>query len=55
MQDGIIFSESIARNIAVDDSDIDKEKLLTEKNLKIALVLLGRNHAATLISFRTMW
>lgn len=28
MQDGIIFSESIARNIAVDDSDIDKEKLL---------------------------
>lgn len=28
MQDGIIFSESIARNIAVDDSDIDKERLL---------------------------
>lgn len=28
MQDGVIFSESIARNIAVDDSDIDKEKLL---------------------------
>ncbi len=28
MQDGIIFSESIARNIAVDDGDIDKERLL---------------------------
>ena len=27
MQDGIIFSESIARNIAVDDEDIDVEKL----------------------------
>ena len=23
MQDGVIFSESIARNIAVDDGDID--------------------------------
>lgn len=28
MQDGIIFSESIARNIAVDDGKIDKERLL---------------------------
>lgn len=28
MQDGIVFSESIARNIAVDDGDIDKERLL---------------------------
>ena len=28
MQDGVIFSESIARNIAVDDGDIDKEQLL---------------------------
>lgn len=28
MQDGYIFSESIARNIAVDDGDIDKERLL---------------------------
>ena len=28
MQDGVIFSESIARNIAVDDSDIDKKRLL---------------------------
>lgn len=27
MQDGIIFSESIARNIAVDDGEIDKERL----------------------------
>lgn len=27
MQDGVIFSESIARNIAVDDNDIDKERL----------------------------
>ncbi len=27
MQDGVIFSESIARNIAVDDGEIDKEKL----------------------------
>ena len=28
IQDGVIFSESIARNIAVDDGDIDKERLL---------------------------
>lgn len=28
MQDGYIFSESIARNIAVDDNEIDKERLL---------------------------
>ena len=28
MQDGVIFSESIARNIAVDEGDIDKERLL---------------------------
>ena len=27
MQDGYIFSETIARNIAVDDGDIDKERL----------------------------
>ena len=27
MQDGVIFSESIARNIAVDDSEIDVERL----------------------------
>ena len=27
MQDGTIFSESIARNIAVDDNDIDKERM----------------------------
>lgn len=34
MQDGVIFSESIARNIAVDDGDIDMERL--EKAAKIA-------------------
>lgn len=28
MQDGVIFSESIARNIAVDDSDIDVNRLV---------------------------
>lgn len=28
MQDGVIFSESIARNIAVDDNDIDMERLV---------------------------
>lgn len=28
MQDGIIFSESIARNIAVDDNDIDNTRLI---------------------------
>ena len=28
MQDGVIFSESIARNIAVDDREIDTEKLM---------------------------
>ena len=27
MQDGVIFSESIARNIAVDDTDIDDRRL----------------------------
>ena len=34
MQDGVIFSESIARNIAVDDGDIDTERL--EKAARIA-------------------
>ena len=34
MQDGIIFSESIAHNIAIDDGDIDKKRL--EKAAKIA-------------------
>ena len=29
MQDGVIFSESIARNIAVDDEEIDKQRLQT--------------------------
>ena len=29
MQDGVIFSESIARNIAVDDNEIDKQRLQT--------------------------
>lgn len=28
MQDGVIFSESIARNIAVDDAEIDQVRLL---------------------------
>lgn len=28
MQDGVIFSESIARNIAIDDGEIDKERLV---------------------------
>jgi len=28
MQDGVIFSETIARNIAVDDGDIDKKRLM---------------------------
>ncbi|CCZ14188.1 bacteriocin-processing peptidase [Prevotella sp. CAG:487] len=28
MQNGVIFSESIARNIAVDDGDIDKERMV---------------------------
>ncbi len=36
MQDGVIFSESIARNIAVDDGDIDKERLL--KAARIACI-----------------
>ena len=36
MQDGVIFSESIARNIAVDDGDIDVMRL--EKAAKIANV-----------------
>lgn len=36
MQDGVIFSESIARNIAVDDGEIDYERL--EKAAEIANV-----------------
>lgn len=36
MQDGIIFSESIARNIAVDDGEIDKERMV--KAAKIACI-----------------
>lgn len=36
MQDGVIFSESIARNIAVDDGEIDKERLL--KAMEIACI-----------------
>lgn len=36
MQDGIIFSESIARNIAVGDGDIDKDRLL--KAARIACI-----------------
>lgn len=36
MQDGVIFSESIARNIAVDDGNIDKERLL--KAARIACI-----------------
>ena len=34
MQDGVIFSESIARNIAVDDGDVDVDRL--EKAARIA-------------------
>lgn len=34
MQDGVIFSESIARNIAVDDGDIDVLRLEKQQNLK---------------------
>lgn len=33
MQDGVIFSESIARNIAVGDGDIDKERLMKAAEL----------------------
>lgn len=36
MQEGVIFSESIARNIAVDDGDIDVERL--EKAAEIACI-----------------
>lgn len=36
MQDGVIFSESIARNIAVDDGEIDVERL--EKAAEIACI-----------------
>lgn len=36
MQDGVIFSESIARNIAVDDGEIDQERL--DKAAEIANV-----------------
>lgn len=36
MQDGIIFSESISRNIAVDDSEIDNERMI--QSAKIACI-----------------
>lgn len=36
MQDGVIFSESIARNIAVDDGDIDVERL--EEGARVAYI-----------------
>ncbi len=36
MQDGVIFSESIARNIAVDDEEIDKERL--QRSAEIACI-----------------
>ena len=36
MQDGVIFSESIARNIAVDDGEIDKNRL--QKAAEIACI-----------------
>ncbi len=36
MQDGVIFSESIARNIAVDDGEVDTERL--ENAAKIACI-----------------
>ncbi len=36
MQDGVIFSESIARNIAVDDGEVDTERL--ESAAKIACI-----------------
>ena len=36
MQDGVIFSESIARNIAVDDGEIDKQRL--QKAAEIACI-----------------
>ena len=39
MQDGVIFSESIARNIAVDDGDIDVLRL--EKAAKIYDYVMG--------------
>lgn len=38
MQDGVVFSESIARNIAVNDEEIDVESLIpTNISLKFAL------------------
>ena len=43
MQDGVIFSESIARNIAVDDGDIDKERLLLKVSARI------------IVSEKTLW
>ncbi len=33
MQDGVIFSDTIERNIAADDGDIDRERLLTAASL----------------------
>ena len=49
MQDGVIFSESIARNIAVDDGEIDKERL--QKASEIACI---KDHVLSLpLKFNT--
>lgn len=38
MQDGVIFSESIARNIAVDDKEIDKQRLQTAAEIVFTIM-----------------
>jgi ABC-type bacteriocin/lantibiotic exporters, contain an N-terminal double-glycine peptidase domain len=49
MQDGVIFSESIARNIAVSDGEIDKEKLC-----KAAEIACIKDHVMSLpLKFNT--
>ena len=39
MQDGVIFSESIARNIAVDDKEIDKQRLQTAAEIAVFTIM----------------
>ena len=43
IQDGVIFLESIARNIAVDDGDIDKKLFWKEMKRKTILSLAKAN------------
>ncbi len=41
MQEGVIFSESISRNIAVDDHEIDNDRLLQAAQFALLIKFKG--------------